>query len=96
MKAESMQCPQSISVDYVKSGQARINCCMNIEEVQFYDEDGTPQVKYTYDYAYIKWAMPSASHISRDAWGNQIITSDGLAYLDSIKSEILAFAAATL
>ena len=93
MKAESMNYPKSISVDYIENGLARLNCCMNINEVIFTDENDNEQTKYVYDHTTLKWAMPSASHIII-VNGKQTISPDGLAYLTSIEDELLGFAAA--
>lgn len=96
MKVESVEYPQSISVDYVKNGQARLNCCTNVEEVQFVDEQGNECTKYIYDHACIKWALPNPTHITHDEYGAQQISDQGIQYLASIEEEILSFAGAML
>ena len=80
--------PETIRVDTIKSGQARLLVRWDIERVE--TDDG---VRWEYQEQVVTpWILPKPAYVTRDESGRQILTAAGAAYLAEIEAEILDYA----
>jgi len=80
--------PETIRVDKIKSGQARLLVRWDIERVE--TDDG---VRWEYQEQEVKpWILPKPAYVTRDESGRQILTAAGTAYIAEIEAEILDYA----
>lgn len=82
--------PESVKIDIVKNGSARLLCRWDIQTVEVGEE---PHTEYMYQEEVIWWALPSSAHVER-VDGRQTITDAGRAYIAENASEIMEYAKA--
>lgn len=80
--------PETIRVDTIRSGQARLLVRWDIEQVE--TDDG---VRWEYQEQEVNpWILPKPAYVTRDESGRQILTAAGAAYIAEIEAEILDYA----
>ena len=84
--------PESVKVDIVKNGSARLLCRWDIHTVEI-KTDEESHTEYTYTEQVTWWQLPSSEYIER-VNDRQIITDAGREYIAENTDGILAWAKA--
>jgi hypothetical protein len=88
----SCEYPDTIIIDVVKNGSARLLCRWDISEVEIKTDEDT-HTEYTYQERVIWWQLPLAEYITR-VNDRQIITNTGREYITENADGILDWAKA--
>ena len=75
----SCEYPDTIRIDVVKNGSARLLCRWDISEVEIKTDEDT-HIEYTYTEQVIWWQLPSSEYIER-VNDRQVITDAGRQYI---------------
>ena len=86
----SCEYPDTIRIDVVKNGSARLLCRWNISEVEIKTDEDT-HIEYTYQEEVIWWALPLREHVER-VNGRQVLTDAGRQYIADHVDEITEWA----
>ena len=86
----SCEYPDTIRIDVVKNGSARLLCRWNISEVEI-KTDEESHTEYTYTEQVIWWALPLREHVER-VNGRQVLTDAGRQYIADHADEITEWA----
>ena len=88
----SCEYPDTIRIDIVKDGSARLLCRWDIHEVEI-KTDEESHIEYTYQERVIWWQLPLAEYIDR-VNDRQVITDIGREYIAENVDGILDWAKA--
>ena len=86
----SLEKPDTIRVDTVKNGSARLLCRWDIHTVEI-KTDEESHTEYAYQEEVIWWALPLREHVER-VNGRQVITDAGRQYIADHADEITEWA----
>ena len=86
----SCEYPDTIRIDVVKNGSARLLCRWDISEVEI-KTDEESHTEYAYQEEVIWWALPLREHVER-VNGRQVITDAGRQYIADHADEITEWA----
>ena len=82
--------PESVKVDIVKNGSARLLCRWDIHTVEI-KTDEESHTEYAYQEEVIWWALPLREHVER-VNGRQVLTDAGRQYIADHADEITEWA----
>ena len=86
----SCEYPDTIRIDVVKNGSARLLCRWDIHTVEI-KTDEESHTEYAYQEEVIWWALPLREHVER-VNGRQVITDAGRQYIADHVDEITEWA----
>lgn len=86
----SCEYPDTIRIDVVKNGSARLLCRWDIHTVEI-KTDEESHTEYAYQEEVIWWALPLREHVER-VNGRQVITDAGRQYIADHADEITEWA----
>lgn len=92
MIIQSCEYPETIRIDVVKNGAARLLCRWDVREIEVKTDDDT-HTEYEYQEKVIWWALPLREHVER-VNDRQIITDAGRQYIAENTDVILDWAKA--
>ena len=88
----SCEYPDTIRIDIVKNGSARLLCRWDVHTVEIKTDEDT-HIEYTYQERVIWWQLPTSEYIER-VNDRQIITDAGRQYIAENTDGILDWAKA--
>ena len=89
----SCEYPDTIRIDVVKNGSARLLCRWDIHTVEI-KTDEESHTEYAYQEEVIWWALPLREHVER-VNGRQVLTDAGRQYIADHADEITEWAMTT-
>jgi len=90
MIVQSCEYPETIRIDIIKNGAARLLCRWDVREIEVKIDDET-HTEYEYQEEVIWWALPLPGYIER-VNGRQVITEAGRQYIADNTNDILDWA----
>ena len=90
MIVQSCEYPETIRIDVIKNGSARLLCRWDVREIEVKTEDES-HTEYAYQEEVIWWALPLREHVER-VNGRQVITDAGRQYIADNAYEIAEWA----
>lgn len=91
MIVQSCEYPETIRIDVVKNGSARLLCRWDVREIEVKTDTGESHTEYAYQEEVIWWALPLREHVER-VNGRQVITDVGRQYIADHADEITEWA----
>lgn len=91
MLVQSCEYPETIRIDVVKNGAARLLCRWDVQTVEIETDTGESHTEYEYQEEVIWWALPLPGYIER-VNGRQMLTISGQQYITDHTDEILQWA----
>lgn len=90
MIVQSCEYPETIRIDVVKNGAARLLCRWDVREIEVKIDDES-HTEYAYQEEVIWWALPLPEYVER-VNGRQMLTISGQQYITDNTEEILQWA----
>ena len=90
MIVQSCEYPETIRIDVIKNGAARLLCRWDVREIEVKTDDET-HTEYEYQEEVIWWALPLPGYIER-VNGRQMLTISGRQYIADNTKDILDWA----
>ena len=91
MIVQSCEYPETIRIDVIKNGAARLLCRWDVQTVEIETDTGESHIEYSYQEEVIWWALPLREHVER-VNGRQVITDVGRQYIADHADEITEWA----
>ena len=90
MIIQSCEYPETIRIDVIKNGAARLLCRWDVREIEVKTDEDT-HTEYEYQEEVVWWALPLPEYVER-VNGRQALTELGQQYIADHTEEILQWA----